>query len=1203
MATLLSPPAAGPRHRTGFAILAAALLCAAGRGAEPAPVDFAREVRPILASRCFKCHGPDDQTRKAGLRLDLREAAIRPPAKGPPAIVPGQPAASALISRVLSADPDEVMPPPATKWTLTEAEKRTFERWVAEGAEYRAHWAFVPPVRPPLPEVNDRRWARHPIDRFVYARLEAEGLEPSPPADRRTLVRRVYLDLIGLPPTPEEAAAFLQDRAPGAYERLVDRLLASPHYGERWARRWLDLARYADTNGYEKDRPRSVWPWRDWVIEALNRDLPFDRFTVEQLAGDLLPNPTVEQRVATGFHRNTMLNEEGGIDPLEYRFHAMVDRVATTGTAWLGLTLGCAQCHTHKYDPITQREYYRFMAFLDNADEPELELARADVSARQREHDDQVAAALAALPDRWPVPEVRWVMGSFQARSTAGTPVEPLEDGSVRFAGDAPERDVYVFETDTDFEEVRELRLEALADERLPHRGPGRAENGNFVVSELQLEAASRANPTDVRQVRLASAEADAAQKDYPAAHAIDGDEKTGWAVDTGGDWHTNRALRVVLDPPLRLEGGGHLLLRVVQAHGGRHLLGRVRLALGIPLGDTRPVATRRAELVEQAHRNWLERETARAVRWQIVRPSEASSNLPWLTIEPDDAVFVTGDMTKSDTYRLKFSGDWAGVTAIRIEALADPRLPSHGPGRTYYEGPKGDFFLSEFGLRLDGAPVKCTDASESHARTEGNNRFGARQALDGDPHTAWSIHGRVGETHYAVFNLDPPLEAGRELEVQLLFERYHAAGLGRFRLAVTRDTKKAVARPGSPEIDTLLCLPASERTAEQQECLRREFLWAAPELAGPRREIEELRRRRPSPPTALVFEERPPANPRPTLIRQRGEFLQPGERVEPGLPAFLPPLEPGAPVNRLGLAQWLVSPRNPLTARVTVNRQWAAFFGRGLVRTLEDFGLQGELPTHPELLDWLATEFVGRGWSLKQLHRLIVTSATYRQSSRVTPDRLAKDPDNRLLSRGPRFRVEAEFVRDAALQAAGLLSPKLGGPSVFPPQPPGVTTEGAYGPLEWKVSDGPDRYRRALYTFSKRTAPYAMLATFDGPSGEACVARRDVSNTPLQALTLLNDGVVVEAAQALGRSLAERDAPDARRVAELFRRVLARRPQPDELRECLHFLETQRGRLRDGSLDPAALAGPGDGDRAERAAWTALARVLLNLDEFVTKR
>jgi hypothetical protein len=1165
-----------------------ALLLAAPL-ARAADVDFTRDVRPILSRHCFKCHGFDEKARKAKLRLDVREGAVKK------AIVPGKPDDSELIRRILAADADEVMPPPATKNPLSDAEKQTLKRWVAAGAEYKAHWAFVAPKQAPLPKVKQSDWPRNPIDTFVLARLEAEGIKPSPQADRYTLVRRVYLDLIGLPPTPEEADAFVRDDSPGAYERLVDQLLASPHYGERWGRRWLDLARYADTNGYEKDRPRSVWPYRDWVIRALNADLPFDRFTIEQIAGDMLPGATAEQRVATGFHRNTMLNEEGGIDPLEFRFHAMTDRVNTTGTVWLGLTVGCCQCHTHKYDPIPHREYYALMAFLNNADEPEMDVPSPDLAARRAAIEKQIAAIEADLPNRFPAGgDVRWTAVKPSSATSVGGATMKIDESGVIVSGKAPERDTYTVVIDSDLADVASLRLEALTDPSLPSTGPGRTPHGNFVLSEIRVSAAPKGAPDKAQLVKLVRAEADAAQVGFPAANAIDGDTKTGWAIHVGGKWNVNRTLTLALDKPVGFSGGTHWTITLDQQHGDGHTLGRFRLSLGHRDDDKRPIEVRRRDNLQRKFEEWLAAESARAVRWRVLTPTEAKANVPLLTVLPDGSVLASGDMSKRDVYDLSFRGDFKGVTAMRLEVLPDDSLPKRGPGRVYYEGAFGDFFMSEITLAAAGKPVKFARASQSFGSS-------AAAAIDGNPLTGWSINGGQGRAHEAVFNLAAPLDSVNALSLQMVFERYFAAALGRFRVSVTTAARPVEAREMPADIEELLLVPAAKRTAEQRERLLRHYLSVAPELAGEREAIRKLREQMPAYPTTLVMKERPANNPRPTFRHNRGEFLQPQERVEPDGLSAIYPFPEGQPRNRLTFARWLVDPRNPLVGRVTVNRQWAAFFGRGIVRTAEDFGFTGDAPTHPELLDWLAVEFVRRGWSLKSMHRMIVTSATYQQDSSFR-ETINRDPDNKLLSRGPRVRLEAELLRDAALTASGLLSEKVGGPSVFPPQPASVTAEGAYGALGWKVSEGLDRYRRGLYTFSKRTAPFAAFLTFDAPSGEACVARREVSNTPLQSLTLLNDAGFMECAQALGRATTSRDGSAEERAAWLFRRCLTRPPTDDERAALAKFYRAQLGRFERKELDAAKVAGAGAGDVNERAAWTAAARAVLNLDEFVTK-
>jgi hypothetical protein len=1164
------------------------------------PIDFQRDVRPILSSHCFKCHGPDEQARKARLRLDLRENATAPARSGETALVPGKPDQSELIRRIFSTDESEIMPPPETKHPLSLEQLNILKSWVESGADYSPHWAFLPPKQEAPPKVRQPDWPSNAIDHFVLARLEKEGLQPSQASDRHVLARRLYLDLIGLPPTPEETEAFLRDDSPEAYEKLVDLLLASPHYGERWARRWLDLARYADTNGYEKDRQRSIWPYRDWVINALNADMPFDQFTLEQIAGDMLPDPSPDQLVATGFHRNTMLNEEGGIDPLEYRFYAMVDRVHVTSTAWLGLTMACAQCHTHKYDPITHQEYYQFMAFLNNADEPELDVHNPEIEAHRAEVEQQINKLQSTLPDRFPpAPQISWHAPDSQTfASEIGADAKFLPDRSFLVSGAAQDKDVYTILLESNLPNITAVRLEALADPALPNSGPGRAPHGNFVLNEIEVAVAPANAPHDIQKLNLTNAQADFAQSGFPAAHAIDGKSNTGWAIHGPDRWNVDRTAIFSLEKPVAIPEGGRWTIRLSQQHGGAHLIGKFRLSLGHETPDDRPLAERRREHLEERFAEWLERERGRVVRWTPLRPVEAKSNLPFLTIQEDDSVFVSGDQSKSDTYELKFRPDLRGITALRLEALPDERLPRHGPGRIYYEGPFGDFWLSEIILSSSGSPIKIQQATHSFAN--GNN--GAPATLDGDPQTGWSINGRQGEAHHAVFNLAEPLRENSELELKMLFERYYAANLGRFRISATTDPRPAEALDLPGGIQQILLLAPGELSIEQERELLHAFLERAPELAPERQEIENLRKQKPRLPTTLIMAERPPENPRPTTMHHRGEFLQPTLEVNAAVPEVLHPFPAHAPKDRLHFARWLVSPENPLVGRVVMNRHWAAFFGTGLVRTLDDFGFQGELPSHPELLDWLALEWIHQGWSIKAMHRLIVTSATYQQSSAISTELLAKDPQNRLLARGPRARLEAELIRDSALRLSGLLVPKLGGPSVFPPQPGGVTTEGTYGPLQWKVSEGDDRYRRGLYTFMKRTAPYAMFTTFDGPTGEACLPRREVSNTPLQSLTLLNDPVFMETAQTLGRSAAALDGSDESRAVELFQRVLSRPPEQAELTMILEFFLTQKARLASGDLNPSAILGAGEDATLERAAWTLVARALLNLDEAITK-
>jgi hypothetical protein len=1046
--------------------------------------NFNRDVRPVLSRNCFPCHGPDEDERKADLRLDVREDAAKAGA-----FDSGAPANSELLRRILSSDPDEQMPPPNSGHTLTESQKKQLQDWVLGGAKYEKHWAFVAPNRPALPSVKNTDWPRNSIDRFLLARLEREGLKPSAEADQYTLARRVYLDLIGLPPTMEEAEAFVNDKDPKAFENLVDRLLASKRYGERWGRLWLDLARYSDTNGYEKDRPRSIWPYRDWVIHALNADMPFDQFTIEQLAGDMLPDATISQRIATGFHRNTMLNEEGGIDPNEYRFYAMVDRVATTGSVWLGLTFGCAQCHTHKYDPITHSDYYRMFALLNNADEPDLSVSDPTIDKRRAELQAQIENEIAGLPAKFP-----------------------------------------------------------------PEPGGGTEE--------------------ELRQSHL----------------------------------------------DVRFE-------------------------------------------------KWLKAEREKATAWHALKPHELTSNLPKLELLDDGSIFSSGDITKRDVYTLKVDlGKQSGlkpdqpITALRLEVIPDPRLPEGGPGRAFYEGRKGDFFLSELavtttsllppaggegGRRPDeggvnerageqsknspspspqpSPPKRAQDKTKSApgerglargpARRRvrfksgsvsfgkisiGNGTAEAKNVFDGEGSTGWSTSTKPGEHHQLVLNFEKPLAPKGEVTIEMTFERHFAASLGRFRISATTKTGEVAASQLPVEIERLLVTSPDSADRFALTKLKRQFLLVTPQLAKARKKLDGLRNQIPKSQYTMVFLERPADNPRPTHRHHRGEFLSTREEISPSLPSLFPSFKNGVNANRLNFARWLVSEQNPLVARVTVNRAWRAFFGTGIVETSADFGTQSNPPSHPELLDWLAVEFMANGWSMKKLHRLIVTSSAYRQSSRLTPELLKRDPQNRLLARGPRFRVDAETVRDIMLKSSGLLTTKLGGPSVYPPQPTSVTAL-AYGGAKWPVSKGEDRYRRSLYTFNKRTAPYAAYTVFDGPTGENCLPRRNRSNTPLQALTLLNDEMFLEMARSLGTTAAKRDGELSDRAGWIFQRLLTRAPSKDELASLIRYVTAQKSRLDAKEIEATKIGGVNAS--SETAALTMLARSLMNLDEVITKQ
>jgi hypothetical protein len=1151
--------------------------------AETETVDFSKDVRPILSNRCFKCHGPDEGTREGGLRLDLRESALGAGESGKIAIVPGRPDESELIQRLSHPDPDQIMPPASAKMEMPETEREVLRRWIAQGAEYKDHWAFQPPVKAALTGGE----GKNPIDQLVGKRLAAEHLKPSAEAGKYQLIRRVSLDLTGRPPSPEETQAFVNDTAPDAYERLVDRLLASPAYGERWARRWMDLARYADTNGYEKDRERSIWPWRDWVIRSLNEDMPFDQFTIRQLAGDMLPQATPDDIVATGFHRNTMLNEEGGIDPLEFRFHAMTDRVATTGTTWLGMTVGCAQCHTHKYDPIQHREYFQLMAFLNNTEEINYELPDPTLAQRQAARDKEVADLIAALPEKWPAPPPPAV-NLASVETATGENAKILSDQSALFSGPGANKDTYTLYFAAKQRVVDRIRLDALTDTGIISGGPGRTSHGNFVLSEIQVFTRAARAGAEWEPVELASASSAVEQPGFPAASAIDGKLDTGWAVQQDGvPLKADKDISFTFKRPVAADRTPQFMVKLVQEYGGSHTIGRVRLSISEP----EKVAHAKDDAIQAAFDTWLSKARGETVPWTLLKPAKIESNEPILTLEDDKSVFVSGDTTKDDRFVLSFPNPPAGLAALRLEALADKRLPAYGPGRTYYEGPKGDFLLYDLIVKADGRELKIASATASN---NGNPQL----AFDEDDLTGWGPGDRIGEDCQAVFNLAEPLPSARELTVELRMGRHYAATLGKFRLSTSTKPGKAPSNILPQELEEVLASGDAGKLADVRQKLFRHFLLNAPELSKHTGSIRSMLKPLSSTPT-LAMAERDPQHPRKTFLHKRGEFLQPAEAVTPDVPAFLPPMDPKEPKNRLGFARWLVSRGHPLTARVTVNRQWQAFFGTGLVKTLDDFGFQGEMPSNQELLDWLAVDFMDQGWSMKKLHRLIVTSATYKQSSKLTPELLEKDPQNRLLARGPRVRVEGEMIRDLSLSAAGVLSHKMYGPSVRPPQPNSVT-EAAYGGMSWDVSQGEDRYRRGLYIFAKRSAPFASSITFDAPTGEACIARRENANTPLQSLVLLNDEVFFEAAQILGKKVAALSATPEEKVRHAFQRCLTRPPEASEVGTLVTFYKRQLERIAKGELKTGELMPAGSTD--DETAWMTVARILLNLDETITK-
>lgn len=1186
-------------------VLLASCCCSAL--SQSAKIDYTRDIRPILSNTCFHCHGPDEDARQADLRLDTESglSAVT--------IQSADLATSEFVRRIVSHDPDEVMPPPDSNKTVTQEQRDLLLEWVNQGAKWQQHWAFKLPTRPALPNPSDLHWPRNPIDHFILSRMEDVGLQPAEQAAPHTLLRRIYLDLIGLPPTISEADEWLariwgpnhtDSTNEPEWLALADHLMNSPHYGERWARRWLDLARYADTNGYEKDRDRSIWPYRDWVVNAINSGMPFDRFTVEQLAGDMLPNATVSQKVATGFHRNTMLNEEGGIDPLEFRYNAMTDRVATTGTTWLGLTLGCCQCHTHKYDPVSHHEYFQVFAYLNNADEPYLNLPDETLDRKFQNNKAKAQALIAALPEKWPVTESRPVKSTVLSATGDGQQqVEIATDQTISVSGRNPATASYVVELQQQNVAWNSIQLATKSVRR--QKGPGRTAHGNFVLSEFKVEVVS---PDGVAiAVPIKSATASAEQDGYPVSNAFDGKGNSGWAIHASDGIPKTATATFVLDTSaVPTTNPTKLRITLSQQSGGRHTIGQFHLSLQEQL-SARQIAESRQQKLATAFEEWKTVEKANAVKWTHLVPTSATSNLPILTIQDDNSIFASGDTAKRDDYVITLQASDKPVTSIRLEALPDERLPAGGPGSTYYEGTIGDFYLTELKLTAGGHSYQIASASHTYAKNRyGNNPAAAELAVDGDIQTGWSVHGRQGEKHVAVFELKEAVPAGTPIQIDMAFGRHFASSLGRFRFSSANTTSSTVARNWPPIVAEYFANPPAETDNATLEELNQAFLLSSPKLASHSAKIRDLLKY-PAAKTSLVLSERPSNETRPTFRHHRGEYLQPKDQVYPRLPEVLQKTT-SAPANRLEFARWLVSESNPMTARVVVNRQWAAFFGTGIVKTVDDFGLQGEFPSHPELLDWLAVQFsTTDDWSIRKLHRLIVSSATYQQSSAVNSTALKVDPENRLLSYSPRYRLDAEIIRDQLLVAAGVLSPELGGPPVRPLQPAGVT-EAAYGKPKWSASSGAARYRRSLYTYAKRTAPFAMFSTFDAPSGEACIARRDRSNSPLQALTLLNDVMLMDLARQTGIGFSKSDNTRLQQdLNALFRKVLIRKPTSEELDSIEAFYQQQLDAFTADSVATKDLLKLDDSDLpdikiAQTAAWAATARVIFGLDETLTR-
>ena len=1110
-------------------------------------LDFNKDVRPLLASKCYACHGPDEEGRKAKLRLDIREEALENDV-----IVPGSVEDSEFHYRIHSDDPDEIMPPPESHATLTDAEKELLDQWIAEGAEYKKHWAFEPP-QASITLVNAAKWGNNPIDAFILKNLEKNGLDPSAPADPYSLVRRIYLDLTGLPPPHNRQMPFVSDQRPDAYERLVDQLLASPRYGEKWAREWLDLARYADTNGYEKDRPREIWHYRDWVIRALNEDMPYDQFTIEQLAGDMLPNASNDQKIATGFHRNTQLNEEGGIDPLEFRFYAAVDRVATTGTVWMGLTTGCAQCHTHKYDPITHDEYFGIMALLDNVEEPDLLLYSDNQLKRKAEVEKQIEEKIQELMSRhhdfdqsfeaWKTSlqkeATAWNILHPTAWKTNLPKLEKMEDGSLFASGDFTKRDVYDLNFSSE-EPITALRIEAMTDERLPDLGPGRAyyegRKGTFFLSEVDLF---------LNNGQEVSIQSPVASSGHGPDKTIDNEGSSGWSSGVGEEQH------IILPLATPIAANQSFSLSLLFERHFVASLGRFRVSA--TSASTTPKPQRFGAKIEDlvAMKKALSSEEIQLLKSTYLEKVFYSKK----NVQAFDAhaKWIWDDKNNQSKQTLYFSKS--------IDLKKKPRSAR----LVYTCDDESEFFINGKKVASNSLWYEPVSVNVSNHFQEGTNTLAVKATNNGGPGALIA-----------------------QLEI--------ISAEGKRQSHVTdKSWKYSEQEPEGNDWKTQGLSDGQESTiaGKAGDAPWKNIPLKSNELS----EIHALRKQLPHSRRSLVMQERPADNPRPTYLRHRGEYTSPKHEVDPKIPEILLSENTKMPTNRLEFARWLASADNPIGDRVTVNRAWRSLFGYGLIRTSGDFGTQAPAPDHPELLDWLAVEFRKMGLSLKQLHRLIVTSATYRQSSNASPELLEKDPQNRLLARGPRLRLSGELIRDHMLHASGKLSSKMYGPGVYPPQPKTVLSH-AFGNQTWNVSKGEDRFRRSIYTFIKRTAPFAGFMTFDGTSGENCLAKRDRSNTPLQALTLLNDEMYVELAREAGK-LVHQSSKDP--VYELFRRFLTRPPSEEETKALQGYLEQQITRLKKGELKPADVTSDPKAD-APWAGKVLLARAIMNLDESITK-
>ncbi|MEM7473584.1 MAG: DUF1553 domain-containing protein [Planctomycetota bacterium] len=1151
------------------------LLCVQEKGG--AADDVAQQVRSILSNRCFACHGPDEEERQGGLRLDVRESFVLPADSGELPVSPGNPEESELLRRLVSEDEFEQMPPPEFGAPLSEDEINLIRKWIQSGAQLPQHWSFVAPSKPNLPPATNETlesWTYHPVDQFVQAKQLEKGLSPSPSARRSELLRRLSLDLIGLPPTPEEVKHFEQNESPEAYTEEVDRLLASPRFGEHWARKWLDLARYADSAGYADDPPRTIWAYRDWVIRSINRDDNIQDFTIDQLAGDLLEDSTQEQIIATAFHRNTLTNNEGGTNNEEFRNVAVVDRVNTTMAVWMGVTMACAQCHTHKYDPFTHEEYFKLFAVFNQSEDADLrnesptipiftlkqQLQKQEWETQQialKRKLDSITPALRQEFEAWTKeliePEwANWAPASATAKS--GLEILRQPDDSSLLAQDSEKPNGKTDEFELSFEMRPEdsgttaIRINALHDAGLPGSGPGISPgNGNFVLTNVSatLTPKSEQAPT-ARFLRI----------DHPGKSKI-----------------------LSLAEVEVYSGGKNVARQAKATQSSTGFKGPAKLALdGNTSGDYNK-----------------DKSTTHTVQ----------SDNPWWEVDLEEPF---------------------AIETVKVFNRTDNNLQNRliGAEVKLLDAERNVVFTSKIASAKDSytpavSTAKSLAFSSAFASFEQKD-FAASAAIDEDSKSGWAIGGKQGTNQQITLALKSAIEveAPSTLTVRLSFNSpYEQHILGRFRLErswlnIARINDWATLPNNLRAIQRMA---VSDRTAEQSQKLLAFFGRNLSQSMAPVREqlasIEKRLQAAKPETTVPVMRDLPDSKHRKTFVQIRGNYKSHGQEVTPGTPEVFPPSQESG-LNRLGLANWLVDNKNPLTSRVWVNRLWESLFGIGLVRSSEEFGSQGDRPSHPELLDWLAIHFMDSGWDRKAMLRLLVTSQTYQQTSQVTEKNLELDGDNIWLARGPRVRLSAEMVRDQSLAAAGLLSSKMYGQPVRPPQPDLGLTAAFGSSTDWKTSEGEDRYRRGLYTQWRRSNPYPSMVTFDAPSREVCTLRRDRTNTPLQALVTLNDPGFVEAAQALARRVVHYeldDAPVASQIERLFELAVSRKPEHKELSALVALLEEAKLLLGDDPEAAKQLAEnpigpiPEGADSIELAAFTALCNVILNLDEVLMKR